>query len=178
MINIISIYFLHVGDGIPFYVGKTNNPRTRQTNHRSNNNNPNIILEVIDEVELSEWKYWECYWIEQFKHWGFKLKNGNNGGGGITNHTFESRLKSSKSLKGRIMNEDWKRKNSLSSLLTNTSGPVYQYDKQNNFIQTWEAACLAEDQYNPGDRRKRDNIRACIRGKQKTAYGFIWKENY
>jgi len=178
MINTIHIYFLHNGDNIPFYVGKTNNVRTRQTNHRGKKKNQNIKLEILDEVREDEWKFWECYWIEQFKQWGFKLENGNKGGGGVTNHTLQSKLKFSQSLKGRVMSEEWKRKNSLNSLLTNTSGPVYQFDKQNNFIKKWDAACLAEDHYNPGDRRKRDNIRACIRGKQKTAYGFIWKETY
>jgi hypothetical protein len=178
MINTIYIYFLHVGNEVPFYVGKTNNPRTRQTNHKRKKNNRNIKLEILDEVREDEWKFWECYWIEQFKQWGFKLENGNKGGGGVTKHSPQSKLKFSQSLKGRIVSDEWKRKNSLSSLLTNTSGPVYQFDKQNNFIKIWDAACLAEDYYNPGDRRKRDNIRACIRGRQKTAYGFIWKETY
>jgi hypothetical protein len=52
---------------------------------------------------------------------------------------------------------------------------VLQLDKHNNLIKQWKAACVAEDYFNPGDRRRRDNIRACIRGEQKTAYGFIWK---
>jgi len=40
------------------------------------------IIEIIDEVPISEWEYWECYWIEQFKSWGFNLVNLTKGGGG------------------------------------------------------------------------------------------------
>jgi len=176
MIHTVYIYFLHIGDGVPFYIGKTKDPKTRQRNHKRKKNNKNIKLEVLDEIEEKTWKYWERYWIGQFKQWGFILTNKNNGGGGTTHHTFESKSKTSQSLKGRKVGKEWAQKISKSNLLINTSGPIYQYDKQNNFIQTWQAACLAEDHYNPGDRRRRDNIRACIRGKQKTAYGFVWKE--
>ena len=94
MINTIHIYFLHNGDNIPFYVGKTNNVRTRQTNHRGKKKNQNIKLEILDEVREDEWKLWECYWIEQFKQWGFKLENKNNGGGGPSYWTDELKKKS------------------------------------------------------------------------------------
>ena len=176
MINTVYIYFLHKGNNIPFYVGKTKDIKVRQTNHRNKKNDQSIKLEVLDEVQENEWKYWECYWIEQFKQWGFDLKNGNRGGGGVTQHSLKSKLKTSSTLKGRTVTEEWRQKISQNTKLANISGPVYQYDKQENFIKKWDAACLAEDFYNPGDRRKRDNIRACVRGKQKTAYGFLWKE--
>jgi hypothetical protein len=29
-----------------------------------------------------EWGFWEIYWINQFKTWGFELKNLTNGGDG------------------------------------------------------------------------------------------------
>lgn len=41
------------------------------------------IIEVIDIVHEDEWEFWECYWIAQFKAWGFKLTNGTIGGDGI-----------------------------------------------------------------------------------------------
>jgi len=41
---------------------------------------PEIIL--IDEVEFDGWKFWEGYWISQFKTWGFNLVNYSSGGDG------------------------------------------------------------------------------------------------
>lgn len=157
MINTTYIYFIHKGDNIPCYIGKTVNSSIRLKNHKAKNKQY-THLEIIDEVPSSEWKFWEEWYIELFISWGFNLEN--------------------KTLKGRgpgIRPCTWKDKISQSTLLKNISGPVLQFDKQDNLIKQWEAACIAEDYFNPGDRRRRDNIRACIRGKQKTAYGFIWK---
>ncbi len=41
------------------------------------------IIEIIDIVNEDEWEFWECYWIAQFKAWGFNLTNGTIGGDGI-----------------------------------------------------------------------------------------------
>jgi predicted GIY-YIG superfamily endonuclease len=51
MINTVYIYFLHKGNNIPFYVGKTKDIKVRRTNHRNKKNDQNIELEVLDEVE-------------------------------------------------------------------------------------------------------------------------------
>jgi group I intron endonuclease len=53
--------------------------------------------------------------------------------------------------------------------------PVSQFDIYGNFIKTYPSSNAAEFELNgkPGD-----NIRSCIRGRQKTSYGFIWKETY
>jgi len=37
-------------------------------------------IELIEEVLDSEWKFWEKYWINQFKSWGFNLTNHRVGG--------------------------------------------------------------------------------------------------
>jgi len=154
----IHIYFIHKGDSIPCYVGKTNNLKKRLAIHKHWNSEYTNI-ELIDSISDTEWKFWEEWYIELFYSWGFTLEN--------------------KTRKGRGPGEgrhcDWSSKISSSLLLKNTSGPVFQFDKNSNLIKKWDAACIAEDYFNPGDRRKRDNIRACIRGKQKSAYGFIWK---
>lgn len=73
-----------------YYIGKTNNVirRIREHNKKSSLKFDYIIL---DEVE--NWKFWESYWIEQFKQWGFILLNKNNGGGGPGFHTGESKKK-------------------------------------------------------------------------------------
>jgi len=39
------------------------------------------ILEVIDEVEISNWQYWEKFWIDYFKSIGANLFNQRSGNG-------------------------------------------------------------------------------------------------
>jgi group I intron endonuclease len=51
--------------------------------------------------------------------------------------------------------------------------PVLQFDLDNNFIKEYPSSNDAERILRG---KKGDNIRSCIRGKQKTAYGFLWKE--
>jgi hypothetical protein len=85
----IEIYILEK-NGVPFYVGKAKDAIRRKHSHRKKYG-INIQSYIIDEVE--DWKYWESYWIEQFKQWGFKLANKNNGGGGPSNYTEEQKQK-------------------------------------------------------------------------------------
>lgn len=49
---------------------------------------------------------------------------------------------------------------------------IYQYDKNNNLIKIWDSATDIIDFLQKGTS---SNIRACCRGRQKTAYGYIWK---
>jgi len=111
------IYYLHRGDKIPFYVGKTkNHPLQRQKSHQKRLDDYSIILEKIDEVE--DWRYWEKHYINLFKTLGHNLINQNSGGGGPeivkestkykisqankgTIHSIEGRLSTSKKLKGK-----------------------------------------------------------------------------
>lgn len=79
--SIIQIYYLHKGDDKPFYIGKTKNTKIRILDHKNKFGRDTQIQE-IDRVSFNEWKYWESYWIEQFKQWGFNLINKNKGGGG------------------------------------------------------------------------------------------------
>lgn len=84
------------------YVGKANNIKKRLYCHLSKNNlikpthknnwinsllreNIKPLIEVIDEVPLSEWEFWEKYWISQFKTWDFDLTNKTDGGGKVYN---------------------------------------------------------------------------------------------
>ena len=48
---------------------------------------------------------------------------------------------------------------------------VNQYDLQGNFIKQYSSINGASRQFN----RKGNNIRACCKGNQKTAYGYKWK---
>lgn len=83
------------------YVGKTNNIKQRFKAHNNSarykdthkfnwikklkDSDLKPILKIIDEVPENEWKYWEKFWIEQFKQWGFNLVNSTSGGDGLTN---------------------------------------------------------------------------------------------
>ena len=59
----ISIYYL-----------KENTYKTRWLNSIIKKGHTPIITEV-DCVEKNNWKFWEKYWIAQFKAWGFNLTN-------------------------------------------------------------------------------------------------------
>jgi predicted GIY-YIG superfamily endonuclease len=84
-----SIYILE-RNGIPFYIGKAKDVVRRKHAHRKIFG-LDIQSYIIDEVE--DWKYWESYWISQFKTWGFTLENKNNGGGGPSSYTEEQKQK-------------------------------------------------------------------------------------
>jgi group I intron endonuclease len=50
---------------------------------------------------------------------------------------------------------------------------VFQFDKNNNFIREWDNAACAELHYAG---KRGDNVRSNVRGRQATAYGYIWKD--
>jgi hypothetical protein len=85
------IYYLHKGDDIPFYVGKTNNPITRISKHKKTYGT-NIVLEIIEKTTTEDWRYLEELYIQLFRSWGFKLTNGFKGGGGASYWTEEQKL--------------------------------------------------------------------------------------
>jgi len=97
------------------YVGKSDDPKRRLRRHktepgnthrhnwisnlRSNGLNP--IMEIVEEVDKSEWKEKEEYWISYYKKRGCNLTNlcsGGNGAPGIS-PSEETRRKISKSVK-------------------------------------------------------------------------------
>lgn len=84
----------------PIYIGKTKNTRIRKSQHKRKY--PNAILEIIDLVPGSEWKFWEMHYVSLFKSWGFELKNKTGGGNGSHTYSLESRRKMSESHKGRM----------------------------------------------------------------------------
>jgi len=114
MSNIIKIYYLHKGNNIPFYVGETSQSLNARLNNHKRRLGKEIQIELIEEVENENWRFWEKYWINQFKVWGFNLINKNEGGGGVNKgtpkHTFESRKKISNSRIGIKYSEESKQK--------------------------------------------------------------------
>ena len=182
-----KIYYLHKGDNIPFYIGKSNTPSNRIFFHRSRFG-LDTILEELDSVPLTEWKFWECYWIGQFKDWGYILQNKNKGGNGSDinpNFPPDRGKKISKSLtgkkmahKGRPLSGEHKQKIKDTRQFLKTreitwlQTPVLQYDLEGNFIK--EFGSLKEAQYIMG-KPNTSGISAVCNGLQKTAYGYKWK---
>ena len=117
------IYYLHRGDKIPFYVGKTKNLKNRLNKHKWVFGK-DIYIECLNEVE--DWKYSEKNYITLFKNLRHLLEHKNNGGGGPsegvifpeerkqkisqsnkgTIHSIEGRLSRSKKMKGRKLSPE------------------------------------------------------------------------
>lgn len=189
-----KIYYLHKGDNIPFYIGKTKDTKIRLANHRQKYEDAE--LKVISEV--IDWRRWEKYYIKKYSTLGYNLVNKNEGGGGvdftseetrnkISNHPTRgskiSKANTGKSMKhkGKPFSEEHKAKiKATRGFLkgrknTWQSKPVLQYDLDMKFIK--EFGSQQEAQYIVGTAGN-DGIGACCRGKQPTAYGFIWKFKY
>lgn len=90
-------------DGKVKYVGKANDPKSRFRKHKSlgdTNTGDNIaknewikslldqgllpILEILEEVEITEWKEKEKFYVRQFREQGLELFNICGGGNGAT----------------------------------------------------------------------------------------------
>jgi len=153
-----KIYYLHKGDNIPFYVGKTISESARKSHHR-NKFGKDVLLEVIDEVPTREWKYWEEFYIWLFKSWGFLLENKNNGGGG--NIGGYKNILTSQAHKGRISPNKHKGKK------------ILQYDLTGKFIREWNNINEAISTLNLTV--SNESIRVCLIGKSKKSANFIWK---
>lgn len=104
--NNTFIYFLEREDKIPFWVGKTNNIKYRFSKHKTKFGK-NINIVKIDNIPLSEWRFWEEHYISLFKSWGFKLENKNEGGGGSNKQSFETIAKKILKLKGKSKPKDF-----------------------------------------------------------------------
>jgi group I intron endonuclease len=142
----------------------------------------------------------ERYWINLYKTFDDGL-NENRGGSGCGSHTEESKQKISQSLKGKPKpvdfgekrkkwqhDEEWREKIS-ESLKGKSKGkgisrnkgrispnegkgkPVLQYDKDMNFLKEYLSLKDASFLTNT----PQPCISECLRGKHKTAGGYIWK---
>lgn len=113
------------------YIGKTNNIKTRLKEHCTfcslqsqthKNNWVKLLLkenlkpeiEIVDEVNESEWQFWEKHYISLYKSWGFKLTNSNDGGHGGLNPCLEVKLQMSLKRKGVPKSEQHKKRISYS----------------------------------------------------------------
>jgi hypothetical protein len=202
-----KIYILEK-NGQPFYIGKAKNAIRRYHGHKRVYG-LDIELNIIDEVE--DWRFWENYWIEQFKQWGFILENKNNGGGGPTHYTEEQKTKMRKPRKkgtgkkisktlldrnhSQYYTEEVRQKMSkklkgvskpfskehivaMGKAKRKQAKPVLQYDLNENFIKEWESKGQAASWIQITQNRNSNvtsQIKDCILGKQKTAFGYKWK---
>jgi hypothetical protein len=198
--NITYIYLVEncYGDPNKVYIGKTKSSFIRKNQHKITYGKQ-INFTIIDQVKSLYRKNWEpleTYWLEQFRQWGFKIVNNNKkGGGGLEFWTEEMKiklknnkergLKISESNKGRVSyfkgktftNEHKikikeKRGHLIGRKNTWYISPVLQFDLQGNFIQEWNSQKEAQLFFN---KPNNDGIGAVCRGKQKTAYNYIWK---
>ena len=193
--KIIYIYSLENKNGI-FYIGKTKNISRRRSMHRKNYGYDTELF-IIDEVEDNEWKFWECYWIEQFKQWGFKLTNLNNGGGGPTQWTEEQKFLINPNRIAKIKNHKTRGLSISQTLLNNDHSKYYndiirlkiskskndkniiQMDLDGNYIKEWESIGLVssylKETFNLTSKNINTQVRDTCLNKQKTCHGYKFK---
>lgn len=152
------------------------------------------IIEIVDEVNEDEWVFWEMYWIEQFKAWGFTLKNETIGGEGAKGYVHTESTK--EKMRGRILSSETREKMSLAKkgLPCHWAGvygedhpmfglnhseetknklrkQVSQFNKKGELIKQWKG--LKEASKSTGI--EIGNISKACQGKRKTAGGFVWR---
>ena len=137
-------YIYHLEeDNKPFYIGKTkNNPKKRENQHKTRLNNKLINLVVIDTID-SNWKYWESWYIELYKSWGFELLNKNKGGGGPDSHNNISKQKLSQSNKGKQISD--KHKQYLSLLFKGKNRKITWGDKISQTLKGHPVSNITKD---------------------------------
>ena len=192
-----KIYVLE-RNNIPFYIGKTiQEIKDRYYTHGSRKTDSEII--EIDCVDDNDWRFWESWYIELYKSWGFELDNKNNGGGGrgpgwISTPERNNKIKLSMINHSQYYTKDVRNKisegNKIPKPFSNEhiqnmgiakrkqATPVLQYDLDNNFIKEWESKGQAAEwikQQTGKTSNIASQIKDCILGKQKTAFKYKWK---
>ena len=107
------IYCIFDEKDIPIYIGKTIQKMDVRKNYHKHRFGHNVSIMELDYVD--DWKFWEKYWIEQFKVWGYDLRNRNSGGGGPTTHTEQTKQLMSQQRKGKIFSDEYKHKLSIAA---------------------------------------------------------------
>jgi hypothetical protein len=151
---VVKIYYLHLGDNIPIYVGKTkNNLKKRLREHKIKIKNSNLIIEMLEEVDERGWKFWECYWIEQFTSWGFDLKNQNMGGGGPNQHSHKVKKQIGAIHKGN----------------SHASKSVLQFSLEGKLVNEYSSATFAQELFN-----QPQSISKACNGYNISAHNHLW----
>lgn len=155
------------------YIGITNrNPNERFTEHKKSSANSfigraiqadgieNFSFEILStEIEDKDISALECEYIKKYNS---LLPNGYNADlGGVKYHKHSEYIKQIISEKGKG--------NKNSKYVAD----VLMYDKQGNLLNKFQTAREAARFL--GNESKNVGINYCLNGKQKTAYGYIWK---
>lgn len=135
------------------------------------------LIYLIDEVLEKDWIFWEQYWIEQFKAWGFDLTNTTLGGEGLVGikrkgkykHTEIAKLNISIKNKAIIKTKEWitnaaeAKKKAVTAICPENNIIVY------TFNSTTDAAIFL------GNIDYKKNIVAVLKGRRNLAYKFKWE---
>jgi len=162
----IGIYKITNPNG-RIYVGQSTNLKNRENQYKKIKESKSQIklnrsfkkygienhkFEIIEYCTLEQLDNKEIYWGEYYN----VLKKGLNcrlgRGRGLVSDDLRERMK--------VSNKRKKIK------------PVLQYDLHGNFIKKWDAVKDAEEFL---ETKNNTNISACCLGKQKSAWGYIWK---
>jgi hypothetical protein len=164
MINITYIYLVEIGNN-QVYIGKTVNPKNRETNHKITYGETITysIIDQVDSIEHKKWKPIETMWIQSFMTWGFDVVNIKKEGGTGSSRWSEQQKQNRKG-KGVGQRKVWNKQPNHPS----RSKPVLQYDLEGNFIKEWPSIMEARRLNPKGD------IDSCVQGKQKQAGCFQW----
>jgi len=153
-----------------------------------------IFINTLDVVYKKESKFWEGFWICNFKSWGFTTLNSNIGGGGPLYMTTQQKEKMSLCKKGvknpfynkkhtKISKEKiscnnsryWKgrklRPEMVRKLSESNSIPVDQFDKLGNFIKHWSSITEASNILGIDS----SSIVKVLKNKRKKAGNYGWK---
>jgi group I intron endonuclease len=83
-------------------------------------------------------------------------------------NSYSQEVKDIMNIKKKGVNLSVEHKNKISQSFKGKK-PIEQYDLEGNFIKLWDNKTTAQNWLGKGD------INSCLRGRQKTAGGFIWK---
>lgn len=122
MRNTTFIYALFEGESVR-YIGKANDPRRRFATHLRDsyashkctwvkgllNKGTKPTMEIVDEVPISQWEFWEQHYMDLYRSWGFDLVNINDAGAGGSILSDAAKKKMS-SRKGWKMTEEQRKK--------------------------------------------------------------------
>lgn len=125
----VVIYLFLDEDGLPKYVGKSNNFKSRLKQHLNKDrfkyntyfyrwlnkciaNNKEFYVDILEECLQENWQEKEKYWIKHFRELGYSITNMTDGGDGNNNQIFsaETILKRKESNKGFKHTEEAKKR--------------------------------------------------------------------
>lgn len=121
VVYIYGVWYLDIQKFV--YIGKSNSPPARFGGHMKRSTNSclrklveekgvdNFRLIILEKTGFSVPRVWikrEKFWIAKFREEDHPLCNANNGGGGVTEHTEEAKVKISRANLGKEVSEETK----------------------------------------------------------------------